>query len=372
MPIKSQCWQAIPSKGRSMARCGWLLPAIIFLTARSAEAGSTDDTVFLTGGGRVRGLIVEESPTAGVRLRMPDGTLRTFAKKDVDHVTYGGAPAAPAPTTPPVVILPQTTGVLHVETSEPATISVAGGDYGHAPQDIASLPVGKQTVVVHFDGGGEMSRVVFVRAGATTTVRLEPTPKAVNFRSQEGVHFGVGGEAVLWYKPGGYTSYGLRAFGRMNIGLSPAIDFRLDAALGVVSGTVGYISNPLVESSSGESVSEFVIPISVRPDLQFNLSGLYSLSVGLDLGIAYASRSAQGVPGASTVREMLGIHGSPLTLRFGERRNCVLAAQEGFLVQFGDGAYAGFEQTVSFTYIFLPSVPDASPAARRDDSVARY
>jgi hypothetical protein len=266
-----------------------LATAVVLLTARAAEAGNADDTVFLTGGGRVRGLIVEESPTMGVRLRMPDGTLRTFAKTDVDHVTYGGAPAAPAPTVavptaPPVMVLPPTTGTLHVETSEPATISIAGGDYGRSPQDISSLPAGRQTVVVHFDAGGEMSRVVFVRAGATTNIRLEPTAKFASFRAREGVHFGVGGEGLFWYKPGGYTPFGIRAFGRMNIGLSPAIDFRLDAAIGVVSGTVEYDKS--ADSTAQVPVSELVIPISIRPDVQFNLSDLYSMSVGLDAGFA--------------------------------------------------------------------------------------
>jgi hypothetical protein len=33
-------------------------------------------------------------------------------------------------------------------------------------------------------------------------------------------------------------------------------------------------------------VSELVIPISIRPDVQFNLSDLYSMSVGLDAGSA--------------------------------------------------------------------------------------
>jgi hypothetical protein len=88
---------------------------------------------------------------------------------------------------------------------------------------------------------------------------------------------------------------------------------------------------------------------------------------------SYADRSAQSLGSDSTVRELLGLHGSLFTLRFGGRRNCVLTAQEGFLVQFGDGGYAAFEQTFSFTYLFLHSPVSApSSSMNRGENGERY
>jgi hypothetical protein len=65
--------------------------------SRYAAAGNVDDTVFLKNGGRLRGLVVEESATAGVRLKMPDGSIRTIPAKDVEHVTLGAQAPAPPP-----------------------------------------------------------------------------------------------------------------------------------------------------------------------------------------------------------------------------------------------------------------------------------
>jgi hypothetical protein len=84
----------------------------VLALASAAHAGDADDTVLLTNGGRVRGTVLEEDPTTGVRLRMPDGKVRTFKKAQVKSVKYGGeaadaqpAPAAP-PTSAPVVSAP--------------------------------------------------------------------------------------------------------------------------------------------------------------------------------------------------------------------------------------------------------------------------
>lgn len=67
------------------------------LLAASPRAAASDagDTVFLKNGGRVRGVVLEEDPAAGTRLKLPDGTVRAFAPKDVDHVEYESKPAVP-------------------------------------------------------------------------------------------------------------------------------------------------------------------------------------------------------------------------------------------------------------------------------------
>ncbi len=66
-----------------------LAVGVLMLMSRQASAGDVDDTVFLKSGGRARGAVLEEDPKNGVRLRLPDGTIRAYAPKDVDHVDYG-------------------------------------------------------------------------------------------------------------------------------------------------------------------------------------------------------------------------------------------------------------------------------------------
>jgi hypothetical protein len=77
------------------------------LHATPARAGNIDDTVFLVGGGRDRGLVAEESPVNGVRIKLPDGSIRTITPKDVDHVNYGGTlrAATPVQATNPAVFV---------------------------------------------------------------------------------------------------------------------------------------------------------------------------------------------------------------------------------------------------------------------------
>jgi hypothetical protein len=59
------------------------------------------DTVFLARGGRVRGLVVEETPD-GVVMRLVDGSERRYAPAQVTRVEYAGG-AAPAPPDAPAV-----------------------------------------------------------------------------------------------------------------------------------------------------------------------------------------------------------------------------------------------------------------------------
>jgi hypothetical protein len=90
---------------------GGLVVALVALCG-VAQAGDVDDTVFLKGGGRIRGTIVEEEPTKGVRIKLPDGRTRTLKPAEVDHVQYAAdapAPAAaPAPAPEPAPALAPT------------------------------------------------------------------------------------------------------------------------------------------------------------------------------------------------------------------------------------------------------------------------
>jgi hypothetical protein len=226
-----------------------------------------DDTVHLRNGGRVRGVVLEESPTLGVRIRLPDGTTRSLEAGEVDYVTFGGAP---------------------------------------------------------------------------TPIRSDP-PRTT-------VRFGVGGEPVLWYVPGvTATSLGARIFGRMNVDLTPLVAFRVDlgaAVLGMVGG------DPFVKEETD-------IPISLRADLQFNITRHYAVGLGVDLGVDIY-RVRENVPSiigvtsspATDAQGMLGFHVAPLTLRLGRASQFQVAAQEGVLFFLEQGDNPAFEQTLSFTYLF--------------------
>jgi hypothetical protein len=261
----------------------WLAAALLLLAPRGALAGDIDDTVYLRNGGRVRGVVLEESPSVGVRIRLPDGTTRSLEAAEVHHVAYGSA-------------------VIEVRSD-----------------------TGRSTV-----------------------------------------RFGVGGEPVLWYVPAGRTTeLGARVFGRMNVDVSPLVAVRLDLGVGALDG----IANDSVFEQESTS-----IPISLRADLQFNLTRHYAVGLGVDLGvdifresgfrepIVTGGASPDAVVGAGTTSAtaMLGLHVSPITLRFGRANQFQFAAQEGIL-DFVEGGNPAFEQTLSFTYLF------GSPAASSKD-----
>ncbi len=64
------------------------------------------DTVYLANGGRARGSVVEDSPTAGVTLQLPDGSFRKFPRAEVVRVEYAGEQAAPPAYPPPPMAAP--------------------------------------------------------------------------------------------------------------------------------------------------------------------------------------------------------------------------------------------------------------------------
>jgi hypothetical protein len=71
--------------------------------SRAALAQVADDTVFLKSGGRIRGTVMVEDPSSGVRVKLSDGTVREVPAADVARVEYASdahsaaPPAAPAP-----------------------------------------------------------------------------------------------------------------------------------------------------------------------------------------------------------------------------------------------------------------------------------
>jgi hypothetical protein len=82
---------------------------LAIVAAVMLAAAPQNDTVFMTDGGRVIGIVVEEGPQ-GVSLQMPDGSFRRFARREVSRIVYADGsvsrvsepppPAAQAPAPP--------------------------------------------------------------------------------------------------------------------------------------------------------------------------------------------------------------------------------------------------------------------------------
>jgi hypothetical protein len=93
------------------------LSAASLLWSPVARAADDDDLVMLVNGGRLRGVVIEEDPQKGVRIKLMDGQIRSLKPSEVREVQYHGAAApalaagppaatfapvpAPAPTPPP-------------------------------------------------------------------------------------------------------------------------------------------------------------------------------------------------------------------------------------------------------------------------------
>lgn len=83
-------------------------PAPATPAARALPAEAALDTIFFVSGGRVRGTVIEENPTTGVRIRLLDGSLHTYAREDLVRIEYADGtvsrrkvPRAALPPPPP-------------------------------------------------------------------------------------------------------------------------------------------------------------------------------------------------------------------------------------------------------------------------------
>jgi hypothetical protein len=85
----------------SRTRWAWISAvAIVGMGAlpRDARADEVIDTVLLSNGGRLRGVVMVDDPKEGVSIKLIDGTTRAVKRAEIKEVDYGGV-AATAPST---------------------------------------------------------------------------------------------------------------------------------------------------------------------------------------------------------------------------------------------------------------------------------
>jgi hypothetical protein len=155
---------------RLWGSCAVALSIMVFAPAAWAD----DDVVLLKNGGRVRGTVIQEDPVQGVRVRLPDGTIRAVKPAEVKQVLYADAAAAPTakPAASPAAP-PASAGAIHVEVDGPAgRVTVDGGAVGRTPADVKAAGVGRHLVQIDFDDGGTWRDTVLVQAGETSNVKL--------------------------------------------------------------------------------------------------------------------------------------------------------------------------------------------------------
>lgn len=75
------------------------LLCVVCLLPSAAMASDVADTVFLTNGGRLRGIVIEDDPINGVTVKLPDGKTRKVPRGQVKSVAYGGDSVAARGTT---------------------------------------------------------------------------------------------------------------------------------------------------------------------------------------------------------------------------------------------------------------------------------
>jgi hypothetical protein len=120
-----------------------------------AKSADGVDSIYFLGGGRVRGLVIEENPKTGVRVRLLDGSIQTYSRDELLRIEYSDGtvsrrktppqPAAPAAAPAPIAPAP---------VPQPAAVSLGLGAtflHGNAAEDV---PMNSflETEQMHFAG----------------------------------------------------------------------------------------------------------------------------------------------------------------------------------------------------------------------------
>jgi hypothetical protein len=176
--------------------------------------------------------------------------------------------------------------------------------------------------------------------------------ESIDSRSDDGVdrrtHTALGGDLALWDLPSEPTGHpvelGVVPFVRFRTTLSEHVHYRTDLAAGVLWA-------PCDQCQSTD------VWLLIRPDMEFDVSSHYTISVGMDVGVDLWVLSFSGGRVSTQVHPYLviGTHVSLLTLRFGARGEYVVAATEGVFGAIGldgHGSFPALTQTVGFSYLF--------------------
>ncbi len=341
----------------------------VLLAAHRAYAD--DDIVFLKSGGRVRGVIVVEDPKTGVRIKLADGTIRSVAHAEVDHVQYAGAAApeatpgpaaapivapvvAPVAPPPPVAVEAMPTGRLVVKATIPGKVYLDRGMVGHTPFEMPAAVAGFHRVTVEFDGGGSSSQLVTVIAGQTNEIELEPSGAAAVFTYRKGVHLGATVDGLAYVINMGGVGGGAMPF--VNIGLTPVIDLRFGGA---------FTYSDAHRTGSGYS-GGLTWSLGADASLRLNFGPIYTMAFGARVG--YASTEADLANCVSGTAGTAGAVGpscsaatksggflagelSPATFRFGSRGEFE-AGYTAAIEAIPGSTHAWLRNDLSFTYLF--------------------
>jgi hypothetical protein len=372
----------------------------------SASPAERTDTVFMKGGGRVRGQVMVEEPGVGVSIKLPDGSVRQVPIASIERVEYAGGTsqgpsAGPTPTPPPdsaspPPAAPPTTGKIVLTAKAPGKVLLDSQEIGRVTGSTAitinNVLPGEHEVTVEYDAGGSRSDSVDVVAGAGVRLTLEPPKFEPSVLDQvavfrEGARFGLGAAAIFDFGLGDDTPGGGGLVeGLLNVGLAPEVDFRVavDVAFESIEGVwkfggprsspnaVSYCADPLwIESGKSYGAAAAIAP-SVVPSLRFNLGSVYSMVVGFRLGLSVLPFAGDYIETIcytprSSVLAVVGPEWSVGSFRFGEKREFELELWQGILVPVEPRATA-YHMGLSFRYLFLGDAEEegeaASPAAR--------
>ena len=116
----------------------------------------------------------------------------------------------------------------------------------------------------------------------------------------------------------------------MNYAMTRVLEFRVDAAFGIFR-----VSH---EWDGENEIKNNALGFALRPDIQLNWGSIYTLSLGFDVGLNFRTGF------------MFGAHISPLSFRFGAKREFLLNFQAGIV---GDSEDSSMEVLSQLSYLLL-------------------
>lgn len=239
---------------------------------------------------------------------------------------------------PPPIAAGSSTRLSVKSAGEAGNVFIDGKAAGVTPLLVPVTP-GAHRVEVEYPGGSHDDIRVEVAAGKLSEVEAKPSPMDAIGRHRKGARFGlVGGPEIMSYLDGGNSFFGANAGLILNIGITPAIDFRTG-----VTASFMYRHDDSAWQLAG------LIPAM----LKVNYTPWFSASAGLTFGFAYETswpgwKHGEADPHSGFV---IGPEWSPFTLSAGDKRQFELGVTQG--LHFGGDRSGEFHQSVVFTYLQL-------------------